>query len=72
LGWASEAAGEETQGRSARCGPGQHALRRWSKGKRESFIAQGVRIDRKTVRRYIAAAIELGAGRFGRDEQVTN
>jgi hypothetical protein len=41
----------------------KEALRRWLKGEGERPIAQGVGIDRKTVRRYIGAAIELGVER---------
>jgi len=43
----------------------KEALRRWLKGEGERPIAQGVGIDRKTVRRYIAAAIEFGVERSG-------
>ncbi len=38
----------------------KEALRRWLRGEGERPIAHGVGIDRKTVRRYIAAAMELG------------
>ena len=48
----------------------KEALRRWLKGEGERPIAQGVGIDRKTVRRYIAAAIELGVDRAGSEEQL--
>ena len=48
----------------------KEALRRWLKGEGERPIAQGVGIDRKTVRRYIAAAIELGVDRSGGEEQL--
>jgi transposase len=45
-------------------------LRRWLKGEGERSIAQRVGIDRNTVRRYIAAAIELGVDRSGSEEQL--
>jgi hypothetical protein len=48
----------------------KEALRRWLKGEGERPIAQGVGIDRKTVRRYIAAAIELGVDRSGGEDQL--
>ena len=48
----------------------KEALRRWLKGEGERPIAQGVGIDRKTVKRYIAAAIELGVDRSGGEEQL--
>ncbi len=35
-------------------------------------IAQGVGVDRKTARRYIAAAVELGVDRSGGEEQLTD
>jgi len=38
----------------------KEALRRWLRGEGERPIANGVGVDRKTARRYIAAAIELG------------
>ena len=44
----------------------KEALRRWLHGEGERTIAQGVGIDRKTVRRYIAAAVELGVERSRR------
>src|ERR1035438_481766 len=49
----------------------KEALRRWLKGEGERPIAQGVGIDRKTVRRYIAAAIELEVDRSGGEEQLS-
>ncbi len=48
----------------------KEALRRWLNGEGERPIAHGVGIDRKTVRRYIAAAIELGVERSGGEEQL--
>jgi hypothetical protein len=48
----------------------KEALRRWLRGEGELPIAHGVGIDRKTVRRYIAAAIELVVERSGSEEQL--
>ena len=48
----------------------KEALRRWLRGEGERPIAHGVGIDRKTVRRYIAAAMELGVERSGGEEQL--
>ena len=48
------------------------ALRRWLKGEGERPIAHGIGIDRKTARRYISAAIELGLDRSGGEEQLTD
>jgi len=50
----------------------KEALRRWLRGEGERPIAHGVGIDRKTVRRYIAAAIELGVDRAGGEEQLSD
>ncbi|MGH9307134.1 MAG: IS21 family transposase [Acidimicrobiales bacterium] len=50
----------------------KEALRRWLKGDGERPIAHGVGIDRKTVRRYIAAAIELGVERDGSEAQLSD
>ncbi len=50
----------------------KEALRRWLRGEGERPIAQGVGIDRKTARRYIAAAIELGEDRSGGEEQLSD
>jgi transposase len=50
----------------------KEALRRWLKGEGERPIAQGVGVDRKTARRYIAAAIELGVDRSGSEEQMSD
>jgi transposase len=49
----------------------KEALRRWLKGEGERPVAHGVGIDRKTVRRYIAAAIELGVERSGDEDQLS-
>jgi hypothetical protein len=50
----------------------KEALRRWLKGDGERPIARGVGIDRKTARRYIAAAVELGVDRCGSEEQLSD
>ena len=50
----------------------REALRRWLKGDGERPIAQGVGVDRKTARRYITAAVELGVDRCGGEEQLTD
>jgi transposase len=50
----------------------KEALRRWLKGDGERPIAKGVGVDRKTARRYIAAAVELGVDRSGGEEQLTD
>jgi transposase len=49
----------------------KEALRRWLKGEGERPIAKGIGVDRKTARRYITAAIELGLDRSGGEEQLT-
>src|SRR5271169_6228894 len=50
----------------------KEALRRWLKGEGERPIARSVGVDRKTARRYIAAAIELGIDRSGGEEQLSD
>ena len=50
----------------------REALRRWLKGDGERPIARGVGVDRKTARRYITAAVELGVDRCGGEEQLTD
>ena len=50
----------------------KEALRRWLNGDGERPIARGVGIDRKTARRYIAAAVELGVDRDGGEGQLTD
>lgn len=50
----------------------REALRRWLKGDGERPIAAGVGVDRKTARRYITAAVELGVDRGGGEEQLTD
>ena len=50
----------------------REALRRWLKGDGERPIAKDVGVDRKTARRYITAAVELGVVRGGGEEQLTD
>jgi len=50
----------------------KEALRRWLRGEGERPIAQVVGVDRKTARRYITAAVELGVDRSGGEEQLTD
>ena len=49
----------------------REALRRWLRGDGERRIAKGVGVDRKTARRYITAAVELGVDRGGGEGQLT-
>lgn len=50
----------------------REALRRWLRGEGERPIAVGVGVDRKTARRYITAAVELGVDRGGGEGQLTD
>ncbi len=50
----------------------REALRRWLHGEGERPIARGAGIDRKTARRYVAAAKELGVCRNGDESQLTD
>ena len=50
----------------------REALRRWLQGDGERPIARRAGIDRKTARRYIEAAIELGVTRNGDESQLTD
>jgi hypothetical protein len=50
----------------------KEALRRWLKGEGERPIGRGVGIDRRTARRDITAAVELGVDRDGGEEQLTD
>ena len=50
----------------------KEVLRRWMRGDGERPIASGVGVDRKTARRYITAAVELGVDRAGGEEQLTD
>jgi hypothetical protein len=50
----------------------REALRRWLKGDGDRPIATGVGVDRKTARRYMTAAVELGVDQRGGEEQLTD
>src|SRR5579872_3778757 len=50
----------------------KEALRLWLQGKGERPIARQVGVDRKTARRYISAAVDLGIERAGGEEQLTD
>jgi transposase len=50
----------------------KEALRLWLRGAGERTIAEGVGIDRKTVRRYLQGAKDLGLNRSGGEEQLTD
>jgi transposase len=50
----------------------KEVLRRWLRGEGERTIARGAGLDRKTVRRYIAAAIEAGLERSADESQLTD
>ena len=50
----------------------REALRRWLRGEGERTVARAVGVDRKTARRYIAAALELGMERSGGEDQLTD
>jgi hypothetical protein len=50
----------------------REALRRWLAGAGERRIARAIGVDRKTARRYIAAAVELGIDRSGGEGQLTD
>jgi transposase len=50
----------------------KEALRRWLRGEGERSIARAVGVDRKTARRYVAAALALGVERSGGEEQLTD
>ncbi len=49
----------------------KEALRRWLRGDGERTIAKDVGVDRKTARRYVAAALEAGLDRQGGEGQLT-
>ncbi len=50
----------------------KEVLRRWLKGEGERPIAHGIGVDRKTARRYISAAVELGLDRSGGEDQLAD
>jgi transposase len=50
----------------------REVLRRWLRGEGERTIARGAGLDRKTVRRYVAAAIEAGLERSSDESMITD
>jgi transposase InsO family protein len=50
----------------------REVLRRWLRGQGERPAANGAGVDRKTARRYIAAAIEVGLARNGDESQLSD
>jgi transposase len=50
----------------------REALRRWLRGEGERSIAKGVGVDRKTARRYVAAAMAAGLDRQEGEQQLTD
>ena len=50
----------------------REVLRRWLHGDGERPAARGAGVDRKTARRYIAAAVEQGVQRNGDESQLTD
>lgn len=50
----------------------REVLRLWLRGKGQRPISELAGMDRKTVRRYIDAAVELGLDRAGGEEQLTD
>jgi transposase len=50
----------------------REALRRWLRGEGERSIAKGVGVDRKTARRYVAAAMSAGLDRQEGEQQLTD
>jgi hypothetical protein len=50
----------------------REVLRRWLRGQGERPAATGAGVDRKTARRYIAAAIALGVVRNGEESQLSD
>lgn len=50
----------------------REVLRRWVYGDGERLAARGAGVDRKTARRYIAAAVEVGVERNGDEGQLTD
>jgi hypothetical protein len=50
----------------------REALRRWVHGDGERPVARAAGVDRKTARRYIAAAVELGVERNGDESQLSD
>jgi transposase len=50
----------------------KEVLRLWLRGGGERTIAEGAGVDRKTAKRYVQAAIELGLDRAGSESQLTD
>ena len=50
----------------------REVLRRWLRGQGERPAAAGAGVDRKTARRYIAAAKQLGVVRNGDESQLSD
>ena len=50
----------------------REVLRLWLRGKGQRPISELAGMDRKTVRRYIDAAVELGLDRAGGEDQLTD
>lgn len=50
----------------------REVLRRWLRGQGDRPAARGSGVDRKTARRYIGAALELGLARNGDESQLTD
>ena len=50
----------------------REVLRRWLRGQGERPAAAGAGVDRKTARRYIAAAEQLGVVRNGDESQLSD
>jgi hypothetical protein len=48
----------------------REVLRLWLRGESQRSIERLVGLDRKTVRRYVAAAVEAGADRDGGEGQL--
>ena len=46
-------------------------IRRWQKGNSQRHIASGTGLSRDTVRKYLAAAEEVGVSREGPDPSTT-
>jgi len=50
----------------------REVLRRWLRGDGERPIAKAVGVDRKTAKRYVTAAFELGVDRGGSEDQLSD
>ena len=49
----------------------REVLRRWLRGQGERLAVRGAGVGRKTARRYVPAAIEVGLARAGGESQLT-